>query len=52
MEGHISLPVLFLPEIQKAGTRNASIHRMLVLDDEHLTVRIVPRHLYTLSPAG
>lgn len=31
----------------ESGTRNASIHRMLVLDDNHLTVRIVPRHLYT-----
>lgn len=31
----------------ESGSRNASIHRMLVLDDNHLTVRIVPRHLYT-----
>ncbi|MDZ4171969.1 MAG: UbiD family decarboxylase [Methanobacteriaceae archaeon] len=31
----------------ESGSRNASIHRMLVLDDQHLTVRIVPRHLYT-----
>ncbi|MEW6011584.1 MAG: UbiD family decarboxylase [Euryarchaeota archaeon] len=29
------------------GTVNASIHRMLVLDNTNLTVRIVPRHLYT-----
>lgn len=29
------------------GTVNASIHRMLVLDNNNLTVRIVPRHLYT-----
>jgi UbiD family decarboxylase len=28
---------------------NVSIHRMLVLDDSHLTIRIVPRHLYALS---
>ena len=27
---------------------NVSIHRMLVLDDNHLTMRIVPRHLYAL----
>lgn len=27
---------------------NASIHRMLVLDDRHLAVRIVPRHLYKM----
>ncbi|MCK9151115.1 UbiD family decarboxylase [Methanobacterium alcaliphilum] len=29
------------------GTPNASIHRMLVLSEDQLTVRIVPRHLYT-----
>ena len=27
---------------------NVSIHRMLVLDDRHLAIRIVPRHLYAL----
>jgi UbiD family decarboxylase len=27
---------------------NVSIHRMLVLDDEHLCIRIVPRQLYRL----
>lgn len=26
--------------------RNASVHRMLVLDDNHLAIRIVERHLY------
>ncbi len=26
--------------------RNASIHRMMLLDKKHLAVRIVPRHLY------
>lgn len=30
------------------GIRNASIHRMLVLDKDRLTARIVPRHLYTI----
>ncbi|AXV37660.1 MAG: hypothetical protein CIT01_05340 [Methanobacterium sp. BRmetb2] len=30
-----------------SGIRNASIHRMLVLGKDKLTVRIVPRHLYT-----
>ncbi|MGC9517713.1 MAG: UbiD family decarboxylase [Methanomicrobiales archaeon] len=29
------------------GIRNASIHRMMVLGKDKLTVRIVPRHLYT-----
>jgi UbiD family decarboxylase len=29
------------------GVRNASIHRMLVLGEDRLTARIVPRHLYT-----
>jgi UbiD family decarboxylase len=29
------------------GVRNASIHRMLVLGEDRLTPRIVPRHLYT-----
>lgn len=28
--------------------RNASIHRLQVLDDNHLAIRIVPRHLYHL----
>ena len=31
----------------ESGIRNASIHRMLVLDQDRLTARIVPRHLYT-----
>jgi 2,5-furandicarboxylate decarboxylase 1 len=29
-------------------TENASIHRMMVMDDEHLAIRIVPRHLHKL----
>jgi 2,5-furandicarboxylate decarboxylase 1 len=28
--------------------QNASIHRLQVLDDDHLAIRIVPRHLYRL----
>jgi len=28
------------------GIRNASIHRMMLIDKKHLAVRIVPRHLY------
>ncbi|MGL6298963.1 MAG: UbiD family decarboxylase domain-containing protein, partial [Methanobacteriaceae archaeon] len=31
----------------ETGIPNASIHRMLVLGDDKLTVRLVPRHLYT-----
>jgi anhydromevalonate phosphate decarboxylase len=31
----------------ETGIRNASIHRMLVLDKDRLTARIVPRDLYT-----
>ena len=31
----------------ETGVRNASIHRMLVKDKDHLGVRIVPRNLYT-----
>ncbi|MGL4670161.1 MAG: UbiD family decarboxylase [Methanobacteriaceae archaeon] len=31
----------------ETGIPNASIHRMLVLKDDKLTVRLVPRHLYT-----
>lgn len=31
----------------ETGIRNASIHRMMVMDDNHLAVRLVPRHLYT-----
>ncbi|MCW4038335.1 MAG: UbiD family decarboxylase [Candidatus Bathyarchaeota archaeon] len=29
-------------------SQNASIHRLQVLDDDHLAIRIVPRHLYRL----
>jgi UbiD family decarboxylase len=43
---YITAGVIFARDPEN-GTRNASIHRMLVLDDNHLTVRIVPRHLYT-----
>jgi len=30
------------------STENVSIHRMMVLDDAHVAIRIVPRHLYRL----
>lgn len=32
----------------EAAIENVSIHRMLILDDRHFTMRIVPRHLYAL----
>jgi len=32
----------------ESNIENVSIHRMLILDDNHLTMRIVPRHLYAL----
>lgn len=31
----------------KTGIQNASIHRMMVLDNDKLVIRIVPRNLYT-----
>ena len=31
----------------ESGIQNASIHRMMVLDNERLVIRIVPRNLYT-----
>lgn len=35
------------------GVRNASFHRMMVLDDRHLAVRLVPpRHLYKMHRAA
>ncbi|MDO9046088.1 MAG: UbiD family decarboxylase [Methanobacteriaceae archaeon] len=43
---YITAGVIFARDPEN-GTRNASIHRMLVLDNNNLTVRIVPRHLYT-----
>jgi len=32
----------------RRNVENVSVHRMLVLDDRHLAIRIVPRHLYRL----
>ncbi|MEQ9714803.1 MAG: UbiD family decarboxylase [Candidatus Asgardarchaeum sp.] len=29
-------------------TQNVSFHRMMVIDDRHLAIRIVPRHLFTI----
>ena len=31
-----------------AGKRNVSFHRMMVMDRNHLAIRLVPRHLFTL----
>ncbi|MDR3206552.1 MAG: UbiD family decarboxylase [Candidatus Methanoplasma sp.] len=30
------------------GKRNASFHRMMIVDDDTIAVRLVPRHLFTL----
>jgi 2,5-furandicarboxylate decarboxylase 1 len=32
--------------------QNTSVHRLQVLDDEHLAIRIVPRHLYRLCQSA
>lgn len=32
----------------KDGLENVSIHRLMVLDDNHLAIRLVPRHLFKL----
>jgi len=43
---YITAGVIFAKD-PETGIQNASIHRMLVLGKDKLTVRIVPRHLYT-----
>jgi len=35
-------------QFPEEGVENASIHRLQVLDNNHLAIRIVPRHLYRL----
>lgn len=30
------------------GKRNVSFHRMMIMDDRHIAVRLVPRHLFTM----
>ncbi len=30
------------------GKKNVSFHRMMIMDDRHIAVRLVPRHLFTL----
>lgn len=30
------------------GKKNVSFHRMMIMDGEHIAVRLVPRHLFTL----
>ncbi len=37
-----------IAEDKKTGRRNVSIHRMMYLDEKHLAIRIVPRHLYEI----
>ena len=43
---YITAGVVFARD-PKTGVQNASIHRMMVLDNKRLAVRIVPRNLYT-----
>ncbi|MCL2687698.1 MAG: UbiD family decarboxylase, partial [Methanobrevibacter sp.] len=43
---YITAGVVFAKDLQ-TGIQNASIHRMLVLGKDKLTIRIVPRNLYT-----
>ena len=43
---YITAGVVFARD-PKTGIQNASIHRMMVLDNERLVIRIVPRNLYT-----
>ncbi|MBE2900027.1 UbiD family decarboxylase [Methanothermobacter thermautotrophicus] len=43
---YITAGVIFARD-PDTGVRNASIHRMMVIGDDRLAVRIVPRHLYT-----
>lgn len=35
-------------EDPETGVGNLSVHRMMVIDDKHLTIRLVPRHLYRM----
>ncbi len=32
----------------ESGVQNASIHRLMLIDKNHLAIRIVPRHLYSI----
>ena len=43
---YITAGVVFARD-PESGVQNASIHRMMVLDDKRLVIRIVPRNLYT-----
>ena len=43
---YITAGVVFARD-PKTGIQNASIHRMMLLDNNHLVIRIVPRNLYT-----
>lgn len=43
---YITAGVVFARD-PKTGVQNASIHRMMVLDEKRLAIRIVPRNLYT-----
>lgn len=44
--GHYITSSIVIGRDLENGYLNASIHRMLVLDERHLAIRLVPRHLY------
>ncbi|MDI9623269.1 MAG: UbiD family decarboxylase [Methanothermobacter sp.] len=44
--GHYITAGAIIAKDPETMVRNASIHRMMLLDKRHLAVRIVPRHLY------
>lgn len=43
---YITAGVVFARD-PETGVQNASIHRMMVIDKNHLAIRLVPRNLYT-----
>ncbi|MDO5849820.1 MAG: UbiD family decarboxylase [Methanobacteriaceae archaeon] len=43
---YITAGVVFAKD-PETGVQNASIHRMMVIDKNHLAIRLVPRNLYT-----
>ncbi|MHA1506535.1 MAG: UbiD family decarboxylase [Candidatus Asgardarchaeia archaeon] len=44
---YITSALVYAKDLEE-GFQNVSFHRMMVLDKEHLVIRIVPRHLYKI----
>jgi len=44
---YITSSIVFAKD-PETGFQNASIHRLMYLDDKHLAIRIVPRHLWRI----